>query len=155
MRWGTITVNGRRPDVSSAMRAINTKQHAWPHGQSSGIDLTGSSLAGSDVPAAAATATAAAAHPEGNANLLAIRERSLPDMTAAYRSLLTNLGEDPQRQGLLKTPERAAKALLFFTKGYEQTIEGNCRIRSLFTYQQVPDGLLFKAITSPDVTESH
>ena len=82
----------------------------------------------SDVPAAAAAAVAAA-HPEGNANPLAIRERSLPDMTAAYRSLLANLGEDPQRQGLLKTPERAAKALLFFTKGYEQTIEGNCRIR--------------------------
>ena len=45
-------------------------------------------------------------------------------MTASYRSLLADLGENPERQGLLKTPERAAKALLFFTKGYEQTIEG-------------------------------
>ena len=54
------------------------------------------------------------------------REALLPDMISAYRSLLTDLGEDPNRQGLLKTPERAAKAMLFFTKGYEQTLEGRC-----------------------------
>ena len=52
------------------------------------------------------------------------REKSLPKIAAAYKSLLTDVGEDPSRQGLLKTPERAAKALLFFTKGYEETIEG-------------------------------
>lgn len=51
------------------------------------------------------------------------REELLPEMSLAYRLLLTNLGEDPSRQGLLKTPERAAKAMLFFTKGYDQTIE--------------------------------
>uniref|UniRef100_A0A8D2PBV1 GTP cyclohydrolase 1 n=1 Tax=Zosterops lateralis melanops TaxID=1220523 RepID=A0A8D2PBV1_ZOSLA len=32
------------------------------------------------------------------------------------------LGEDPQRQGLLKTPWRAATAMQFFTKGYQETI---------------------------------
>lgn len=39
--------------------------------------------------------------------------------------LITGLGEDPERAGLLKTPERAAKAMLFFTKGYDQSLEGN------------------------------
>lgn len=48
----------------------------------------------------------------------------LPAMMESYRSLLSDVGEDPCRQGLLKTPERAAKAFLFFTKGYEQTLEG-------------------------------
>ena len=45
-------------------------------------------------------------------------------MSDAYRFLLKSLGEDPTRQGLLKTPERAAKAMLFFTKGYDQSISG-------------------------------
>lgn len=52
------------------------------------------------------------------------REALLPDMARSYRMLLTSLGEDPDRQGLLKTPERAAKAMLFFTKGYDQSLEG-------------------------------
>ncbi|KAJ6647266.1 GTP cyclohydrolase 1 [Pseudolycoriella hygida] len=51
------------------------------------------------------------------------REALLPEMAKSYRSLLSGLGEDPDRQGLLKTPERAAKAMLFFTKGYDQSLE--------------------------------
>ncbi|XP_055627685.1 GTP cyclohydrolase 1 isoform X1 [Toxorhynchites rutilus septentrionalis] len=51
------------------------------------------------------------------------REDLLPLMSRSYRMLLSNLGEDPDRQGLLKTPERAAKAMLFFTKGYDQSLE--------------------------------
>jgi len=53
------------------------------------------------------------------------REALLPDMTDSYKMLLSALGENPERQGLLKTPERAAKAMLFFTKGYDQTLTGN------------------------------
>ena len=48
----------------------------------------------------------------------------LPQMTHSYKMLLQALGENPERQGLLKTPERAAKAMLFFTKGYDQSLEG-------------------------------
>jgi len=51
------------------------------------------------------------------------REDLIPNMAESYRELLSNLGENPERQGLLKTPERAAKAMLFFTKGYDQTLE--------------------------------
>lgn len=51
------------------------------------------------------------------------REDLLPLMSRSYRMLLSSLGEDPERQGLLKTPERAAKAMLFFTKGYDQSLE--------------------------------
>ncbi|OGU54726.1 MAG: GTP cyclohydrolase I FolE [Ignavibacteria bacterium RBG_13_36_8] len=40
------------------------------------------------------------------------------------KSILSEIGEDPNRQGLLKTPERVAKAYEFLTQGYHQDIEG-------------------------------
>ncbi|BFZ06943.1 hypothetical protein BsWGS_09983 [Bradybaena similaris] len=44
------------------------------------------------------------------------------EMASQYRRIIEHLGEDPTRQGLLKTPERAAKAMMFFTKGYKENI---------------------------------
>ncbi|XP_066553288.1 GTP cyclohydrolase 2 [Amia ocellicauda] len=44
----------------------------------------------------------------------------LPDLEAAYSSILRGLGEDPGRQGLRLTPRRAAKAMQFLTKGYNE-----------------------------------
>ena len=41
------------------------------------------------------------------------------ELASHYRKVLSLLGEDPQREGLLKTPERVAKALQFLTHGYE------------------------------------
>ena len=40
-----------------------------------------------------------------------------------YRQIITALGEDPEREGLLDTPKRAAKAMQYLTHGYQQSLE--------------------------------
>jgi GTP cyclohydrolase I len=44
-------------------------------------------------------------------------------MKEAFKTIIQQVGEDPSREGLLDTPDRAAKAMKFLTKGYQQTIE--------------------------------
>jgi GTP cyclohydrolase I len=46
----------------------------------------------------------------------------LQKLSGAVRTILECLGEDPDREGLLGTPERYAKAMLFFTKGYQENV---------------------------------
>lgn len=46
----------------------------------------------------------------------------LERMKGAVTTLLECVGEDPQREGLLATPQRYAKAMLDFTKGYQENI---------------------------------
>jgi GTP cyclohydrolase I len=41
-------------------------------------------------------------------------------LAGAYTNIIQSLGEDPQREGLIKTPERMAKAMQFMTQGYAQ-----------------------------------
>ena len=53
-------------------------------------------------------------------------ERKLVDldgMDELYQEILQKVGEDPQREGLLKTPYRAAAAMKFMTQGYTQSLE--------------------------------
>jgi GTP cyclohydrolase I len=40
-----------------------------------------------------------------------------------FKKLIEQIGEDPGREGLLKTPERASKAMSFLTQGYNQTLD--------------------------------
>jgi GTP cyclohydrolase I len=47
-------------------------------------------------------------------------------MTAAVTTLLECIGEDPAREGLLKTPLRMSKALMGFTAGYTRDLKGGC-----------------------------
>lgn len=45
------------------------------------------------------------------------------EIKSQFKSIITDLGEDTKRDGLLKTPERAAKAMQFLTQGYDQDPE--------------------------------
>ena len=40
-----------------------------------------------------------------------------------YKAIIELIGEDPEREGLVKTPQRAAKALYYATRGYRQDLE--------------------------------
>jgi GTP cyclohydrolase I len=52
-----------------------------------------------------------------------INNRRVETLEEAYRNLLEAIGEDPERQGLRRTPIRAARALEFMTQGYRQNLE--------------------------------
>ncbi len=55
---------------------------------------------------------------------MAFKQRgSTPELEELFTNLLKNLGEDPSRQGLLRTPSRAAEAMQFLTSGYHQDID--------------------------------
>ena len=41
-------------------------------------------------------------------------------LSVHYKSILSLLGEDPEREGLVKTPQRIARAMQFFLQGYNQ-----------------------------------
>jgi GTP cyclohydrolase IA len=47
----------------------------------------------------------------------------LDKLRGAVRTILECVGEDPDREGVLDTPTRYAKAMLFFTKGYQQNVK--------------------------------
>ena len=46
-----------------------------------------------------------------------------PKLEYIYTQMLESIGEDPTREGILKTPQRAAKALQFLMQGYRQNVE--------------------------------
>jgi len=52
------------------------------------------------------------------------------DVKERYENIIKDLGENTDRDGLLKTPERAAKAMQFLTQGYHQnpTERHVCRV---------------------------
>ena len=70
-----------------------------------------------------------------------------------YREIIRLLGEDPDREGLLKTPERVAKAMAFITKGYdEDPIE---IIRSAIFREEYKQMVVVKDIELYSICEHH
>lgn len=63
------------------------------------------------------------AEPERTRHIDEADTHSADRLSQLYHDILQEVGEDPQREGLLKTPERAAKAMRFFTQGYCQTLD--------------------------------
>ena len=62
------------------------------------------------------------------------KQEAVKEIAESYKQILYNIGENPSRQGLLRTPERAAKAMLYFTKGYDEKISGEQDLINLLIY---------------------
>ncbi|NII29602.1 GTP cyclohydrolase I FolE [Pseudoflavitalea sp. X16] len=71
----------------------------------------------------------------------------------SYRSALSLLGEDPQREGLIKTPERMAKAMQFMTQGYG--IDAHAILNSAKFHESVSEMILVKDIELYSMCEHH
>ena len=70
-----------------------------------------------------------------------------------YKSVLEQLGENPQREGLLKTPERVAKAMKYLTNGYEQNPDE--LIESAIFHEAYSEMVLVKDIEVYSMCEHH
>ena len=74
-------------------------------------------------------------------------------IAAHVREILKHLGEDTEREGLLKTPERVAKAMQFMTKGYAQ--DGVEIIKSAIFDEEYQQMVLIKDIELYSSCEHH
>ena len=79
-----------------------------------------------------------------------MKKNNIQELTEA---LLLELGEDPNREGLIKTPERVAKAWKFFSKGYYENIE-EITNRAIFT-EDVQDMVIVRDIEFFSLCEHH
>ncbi len=70
-----------------------------------------------------------------------------------YREALSLMGEDPQREGLLKTPERLAKAMQYATQGYGQ--DAGAIINSAKFHEDISEMIVVKDIELYSMCEHH
>lgn len=80
-------------------------------------------------------------------------QERIDELMMHYREILRLLGEDPEREGLIKTPERVAKAMSFITKGYTQ--DPIAILRSAMFKEEYQQMVLVKDIELFSVCEHH
>lgn len=80
-------------------------------------------------------------------------EKIMPELMHHYRETLSLLGEDPNREGLVKTPERMAKAMQYLTQGYE--MDAKAILDSAKFKESVSEMILVKDIELYSMCEHH
>ncbi|MBO4282706.1 MAG: GTP cyclohydrolase I FolE [Bacteroidales bacterium] len=80
-------------------------------------------------------------------------EKTTQGLQERYKEILQLLGENPEREGLLKTPERVAKAMLFFTQGYRT--DPKAILESALFKQDYKEMIVVKDIEIYSLCEHH
>lgn len=80
-------------------------------------------------------------------------QENIEKLKKSYREILEALGEDTQREGLEKTPERVAKAMSFITQGYEQ--DAKAIINSAVFHEDHSEMVIVKDIELYSLCEHH
>lgn len=75
------------------------------------------------------------------------------NISSVYKSVLSQIGEDPEREGLIKTPERVAKALQFLTQGYD--IKPENILKSALFQEEYSEMVIVKDIEVYSMCEHH
>jgi GTP cyclohydrolase I len=80
-------------------------------------------------------------------------DKIMSGLVKSYRDAIALLGEDPNREGLLKTPERVAKAMQFLTHGYQ--VDAKAILNSAKFKESVSEMILVKDIELYSLCEHH
>lgn len=81
------------------------------------------------------------------------KENVLTGLSEHYRAVISELGENPEREGLLKTPERVAKAMKFLTQGYDQNPDDI--VREALFFEAYSEMVIVKDIELYSLCEHH
>lgn len=74
-------------------------------------------------------------------------------IATVYKNILADLGENPEREGLLKTPERVAKSLQFLTSGYD--VDPKDILKSALFHEDYSEMVIVKDIEVYSMCEHH
>ena len=80
-------------------------------------------------------------------------EETVNNLKENYQNVIRILGEDPQREGLLKTPERIAKAMLFNMQGYN--LDAVAILNSAKFHEDISEMIIVKDIELYSMCEHH
>jgi GTP cyclohydrolase I len=80
-------------------------------------------------------------------------EKITDELVKTYKEAIRFLGEDPLREGLLKTPERMAKAMQFITKGYQE--DAKSILNSAKFHEEMSEMIVVKDIELYSMCEHH
>lgn len=80
-------------------------------------------------------------------------EKTTQELEHNYKKILDLIGENPQREGLIKTPERVAKAMQYMTQGYN--LDAHVILNSAKFHEEISEMIIVKDIELYSLCEHH